>query len=389
MTQNTTLTNRNGAPTDAIDLAGVDHVALARLNLDTISVNDLADWLYDHGAAHLNEIERIELAERLITRRRFLIGAGALGLGMITGCGADEEVAAPTATVATTRTVTDDTGTVVEIPARPQRIVAVNDLAGVRALALGASVIGLQGDGEAFREEITSLFSLNGVANIGNYGEPNLELIVSLKPDLIIDMCSDGTPWSDADQVSRLRQIAPFLAVENFVDVHTATARMAELLGEAATVSPDDLKAKFESALAPVRALIQAAGPNLTAAVAFTSNPTQSFYAYGPTAVPLTDVLTMAGVRWAPVADEAQRNGGDIEFSAEVAPAKLAADLLIFVEALVNMDVPLINTIPAAREGQLVLMPALWTVTYPSYIVVAETYATLLGALSPLSGDLV
>jgi hypothetical protein len=71
--------------------------ALARRAPATDDLIELAAWLQSNGSHHLSAIERIELAERLITRRRFLIGAGAVGLGMIAGCGLQEEAAAPTA----------------------------------------------------------------------------------------------------------------------------------------------------------------------------------------------------------------------------------------------------------------------------------------------------
>ncbi|NJM08668.1 hypothetical protein HC891_24490 [Candidatus Gracilibacteria bacterium] len=73
---------------------------LTGLDLATISIPALAAWLQNNGASHLRPIERIELAERLITRRRFLIGVGALGVGAITGCGPQEQASAPPATVA-------------------------------------------------------------------------------------------------------------------------------------------------------------------------------------------------------------------------------------------------------------------------------------------------
>jgi len=54
--------------------------ALAHRAPKTADLRELATWLQVNGAAHLSAIERIELAERLVTRRRFLIGAGALAL---------------------------------------------------------------------------------------------------------------------------------------------------------------------------------------------------------------------------------------------------------------------------------------------------------------------
>jgi ferric-dicitrate binding protein FerR (iron transport regulator) len=62
--------------------------ALARHAPATDDLLEVADWLGANGSHHLSAIERIELAERVISRRRFLIGAGALALGSVTGCGA-------------------------------------------------------------------------------------------------------------------------------------------------------------------------------------------------------------------------------------------------------------------------------------------------------------
>ena len=71
MTENTTLTNLNLTTTDVVEIDRLTRRAPA-----TDDLLDLADWLGTNGAAHLSAMERIELAERLITRRRFLIGAG-------------------------------------------------------------------------------------------------------------------------------------------------------------------------------------------------------------------------------------------------------------------------------------------------------------------------
>lgn len=91
MTWNTNLTSLDRTTTDTRTLN-----ALARRAPATDDLLELATWLRDHGPAHLSAIERIELAERLITRRRFLIGAGALAVGAMTGCG-------PAARLSTTR----------------------------------------------------------------------------------------------------------------------------------------------------------------------------------------------------------------------------------------------------------------------------------------------
>ena len=191
MTQNDTLTILNTTTTDAIDLTGVDRAALARLDLNTISVRDLADWLYEHGAAHLSQIERIELAERL-TRRRFIIGAGGLlGMAALGACGAGEEAAAPTPTTEATRTVATPRGSVT-IPAHPQRVAALYTHDLENALILGLPVIagpGEQGRADApFPPYLVEAFGaqLNGITQIVNRPEINFEQLAALQPDVIL-----------------------------------------------------------------------------------------------------------------------------------------------------------------------------------------------------------
>lgn len=167
-----------------------DLSAFETLDTTGLSLAEVAELVRRHGAGHLSLIERVELAERL-TRRRFIIGAGALGLGLITGCGPGEQVAAPTATVAATRTATTPRGPVA-IPANPQRVVAVytHDLA--NALVLGLPVIAGPGEagqpGAPFPPYLVEMFGakLDGVTRIAHQPEPNFEQIAALNPDVIL-----------------------------------------------------------------------------------------------------------------------------------------------------------------------------------------------------------
>jgi len=94
----------------------------------------------------LTETE-FELFESL-TRRRFLIGAGALAVGAITGCGSQEEAAVPTATNVSTgypRVVSDFFGPV-EIKTKPQRILTYSsfDLDALLALDVKPALIAMR-----------------------------------------------------------------------------------------------------------------------------------------------------------------------------------------------------------------------------------------------------
>ena len=224
MMQNETPTTIDETTTDALDLAGVDRAALACLDLASTSVRDLADWLKQHSAAHLSAIARIELAERLITRRRFLIGVGGmLGTVALGGCGAGEEAAAPTATTeGMTRIVTHALGET-EVPTRATRIVSISISVTGPLLAADAPVIGSQGSTEltgdptGFFPAYAEVARERDVQLLYDSFEPNLETIAAMQPDVIIGSADDAAGEPSIQVYEQLSAIAPTLLF-NFVD---------------------------------------------------------------------------------------------------------------------------------------------------------------------------
>ncbi|MEM8529526.1 MAG: ABC transporter substrate-binding protein [Chloroflexota bacterium] len=184
MPENMTLTTQNRTTIDVVEIDRLIHRAPA-----TDDLLELADWLATNGPTHLSAIERIELAERLITRRRFLIGAGALGLGAIVGCGSDEEAAV--STTGGTHTAETPRGSVI-IPANPQRVLTVYTHDLENALILGLPVIagpGEQGRSDApFPPYLVEAFGaqLDSITQIVHRPEINFEQLAALQPDVIL-----------------------------------------------------------------------------------------------------------------------------------------------------------------------------------------------------------
>ena len=112
-----------------------------------------------------------------------LTAAAAVALSACASAGpADEAGAAPAAATATV-TVTDNHGEV-EVPVNPERVVALDNTVfdtleewDVELVAAPKDVMGSVWPGYTEDE---------GVANVGNHREPNLETIVAAQPDLII-----------------------------------------------------------------------------------------------------------------------------------------------------------------------------------------------------------
>ena len=213
-----------------------------------------------------------------ISRRRVLgLAAGAALAGVLAACGDDDDGAAPaTSAPGTTGPATTTPGTApaitaptassapagpraidtingpIEVPAAPSRVVALNFVDTANLLDLGVTPLGGTTSGvsflPAYKDQLAAMTDV-----ITADGLPNIELIASLKPDLIV-----GSDWVDTSKryvpYDDLKGIAPTVLVEwqqaagNWADqavgFAAAVGRSAEL---------DALRGEFESKAAEIK----------------------------------------------------------------------------------------------------------------------------------------
>lgn len=135
------------------------------------------------------------------TRREFLAALAAAGL--LTACGVPTG-AGPSAA---TRTVTDPNGRTVDVPAAPQRVVAldpnrvVTDLVALGIVPVGATT-NPSNPGAGFAETLGA--GADGMEPVGAVGEADLERVAALAPDLILH----ADDYQEIP-VERLEAIAP------------------------------------------------------------------------------------------------------------------------------------------------------------------------------------
>lgn len=192
-------------------------------------------------------------------------------------------------TTAATRTVTDDLGRSVEVPAQPQRIVALQDLQVLRPLLdLGLEPIASTTHpayAGAFR--FVDEYDVSAIAAVGLLGEPNLEQLVLLKPDLIIGTLSAGTDG----QLEQLSAIAPTLVYNAGRPVIEYHRSLAEAVG--AVAAYEGLMADYETRLADLREKVAPISSDLLVSLlAFNPNAGQIEIGEGP----YTLVLRGAGI---------------------------------------------------------------------------------------------
>ena len=149
-----------------------------------------------------------------------------------------------------------------EIPANPTRVVVWGYVVLEASVAYGLQLIGVPNDST---DNLPHL-SLNAetVAEIGDPGQPNLEKIAALQPDLILT-----SKHVVRDTYPLLAQIAPTVAFD--VDSHTDWKELTRLCGEALGKSneTETLAAAYEAKLQDVRSRFSQHSQRLQISIAY------------------------------------------------------------------------------------------------------------------------
>jgi iron complex transport system substrate-binding protein len=163
-----------------------------------------------------------------VTRREFLIGAAGLLL-LPAGCGGGEGREGET--TENTRTIEHELGTT-EVPMNPQRVVALEPFQLDNMLALDEKPLAILTADELFRNDGFPSYlgdRVEGIEKVGgSVGEPNLESLAGLEPDLILSV-----PGNEGIH-EELSRIVPTVAVGDATaeDWRTGFRRIAEPLGK-------------------------------------------------------------------------------------------------------------------------------------------------------------
>ncbi|OPC83919.1 iron-siderophore ABC transporter substrate-binding protein [Embleya scabrispora] len=155
----------------------------------------------------------------LVTARRravrLLAVAGAAGL-LLTGCGSDSDSKSDAKPAASqggsgggdsaggTRTVKDATGTTVQVPANPKRVVVLTQEDLDAVLALGVKPVGITNGQGLDKPPAYLADKVKGIEVIGNLLQPVMDKVIAAKPDLIL-----AGDMQDTQMLGQLRKITP------------------------------------------------------------------------------------------------------------------------------------------------------------------------------------
>lgn len=182
------------------------------------------------------------------TRPLAALGTALLALAT-TACAATSSAEPQAAAGGDTRTVASTyTGTQVEVPAHPQRVVALWRT-GTELAELGVVPVGAL-DGEFTPDELGDLYdAVSDVPVVGTYEGVDIEKVIAAKPDLIVGMDHGGL-GIDYDELS---QVAPtvVLKIAEPTDVWANYPALAEVLGRSTDFTARN--AALDASLAAIR----------------------------------------------------------------------------------------------------------------------------------------
>jgi iron complex transport system substrate-binding protein len=179
-------------------------------------------------------------------------------------CGSDDsdsasttvaDVVASTTTAApsspTIREVSDIHGPV-SVPADPQRVVVMESQSLGNLLAIGFPadrIVGYPvGIGGTFADspELSALIDPANLGDIGDFGEPNLEAIIALQPDLIVTTGALGDDFYDEQWAGLQSTGIPVFVALNGYETFEAAMQMLADAGEAVNLEDEALRVETQ-----------------------------------------------------------------------------------------------------------------------------------------------
>ncbi|MER5994995.1 ABC transporter substrate-binding protein [Streptomyces viridosporus] len=190
--------------------------------------------------------------------RRLLLTAPLAAALLLTACGTTEPAADASEESSGAITLTDASGAEVELDGPAKKVVGTEWNVVEHLISLGVDPVGVA-DVKGYKTWNTAVPLTNEPEDIGTRGEPSMDTIASLKPDLIV-----ATTDLQPSAVQQLRKVAPVLAVKP-ADASDPVGRMlgnVDLIAEATgtTERAATLKKDFEAKLAEGRKALADAG---------------------------------------------------------------------------------------------------------------------------------
>ncbi|MDN4617577.1 ABC transporter substrate-binding protein [Paenibacillus sp. PsM32] len=196
------------------------------------SDNDSQNIIVSGGSLMMHNPIRRSAVLMLLLSFTLLLGACSAPASSTSQTASSKQSASEeNATQSSTRTITHDLGST-EVPDQPKRIVVLEQGFTQTVAELQVKPVGVADDNKPERFPQDTLAYIEGYTSVGTRSEPNLEVIRTLEPDLII---ADTSRHSNVYE--ELSAIAPTIVFKNdtanYSDIINSTQAIGEALGKA------------------------------------------------------------------------------------------------------------------------------------------------------------
>lgn len=275
------------------------------------------------------------------------------------------DTAAEASTAEQTRTYTDAAGREIQLPARPQHIVA--HFFAPEMVALGAPVVGTN-----YANAKLSLTEeqMTGMADISGEGvNPNVEAVLALEPDLIL-----VPNFLETATVDALEKIAPTVVMDYSEESFARLRKLGEIVGM--KDQADQWIANYEEKAKQKREELKSYVKEGETASAFIMHSDQKLYVYGPQRLGPTMYDALGFIQPDKLAELTSSAPDALwtEISLEVLP-EYAGDRIFFVtpssnEEALNKMKELQNSavwkeVPAVKNGHVYVVESRWALNDP------------------------
>ncbi|WCT56632.1 ABC transporter substrate-binding protein [Paenibacillus kyungheensis] len=195
------------------------------------SDNDSQNIIVSGGSLMMHNPIRRSAVLMLLLSFTLLLGACSAPASSTSQTASSKQSASEeNATQSSTRTITHDLGST-EVPDQPKRIVVLEQGFTQTVAELQVKPVGVADDNKPERFPQDTLAYIEGYTSVGTRSEPNLEVIRTLEPDLII---ADTSRHSNVYE--ELSAIAPTIVFKNdtanYSDIINSTQAIGEALGK-------------------------------------------------------------------------------------------------------------------------------------------------------------
>lgn len=315
-----------------------------------------------------------------ISRRTFI--TGALASALLIACGDDDDGGSAASPTPSKRTIDTGKGSI-EVPLKPEHVVAVNIYGMYSMFSLGMMPVGVPDNSTPWLDDEVALYNL--ITKVGAFNALDLEKIAGLTPDLILGIYEPTGISAQETYYSNLSAIAPtgLFTLNSTTDWAKVTEEVANALGLKDKLAA--LKKQYDDRVAAFKS---ANGAKLAQTKWAIANEFQTGWVLWYPDSSGAQVLSAAGVQWASAA--AGKAGSYAQFSLEQINDLTDVDVLLLRSGKTGtflpnsqawVDSPTVKSLKVAQADHIFPVAGIFPYSYKHAISLLDSVEAIVKKL--------